>query len=401
MDYADQTSAAGRHLMPDLVRSFALFGIALVNVGVIAYSMDLSYFTGGYRTSLDTGASFLVNSIFMAKSYTLFAFMFGVGFAYQMKSAARAGAAFKARYMRRIIGLFVLGFVHIAFLFSGDILVVYAILGSFLFLFRNTSVKTTVKWGFVFLSIQLLIALLMGVGVQLGMHYAPDDIIAESANMQENAALSLQVFGSGSFAEATTLRVKEWTHAIGFILFVQGFGVFAFFLFGLAAVKSDIIANPKAALWRTFRRICLPIGLSGSVVGAALTLRSDTFLDVTTMWGIALIFIFAPLSSVGYLGLIAKWAARTPGPKEGKIRTFMARGGTATLTAYLMQSLILSFIFNAYGLGLYGKLGAAGCIAIAFGTALFTLMFSSLWRTKFTRGPLESLLRSWTYLGPR
>lgn len=66
-----------------------------------------------------------------------------------------------------------------------------------------------------------------------------------------------------------------------------------------------------------------------------------------------------------------------------------------------MQGLILSLIFNAYGFGLFEQVGAAGCVAIAFGVALFTVIFASLWRTKFKRGPLEYVLRGWTYLGAR
>lgn len=109
----------------------------------------------------------------------------------------------------------------------------------------------------------------------------------------------------------------------------------------------------------------------------------------------AIILLGAPFASLGYLGWLAKWSA---GPMT-KIKIFMARGGTSSLTAYLMQSLILSLIFCAYGLGLYGQIGAAGCIAIAAVTGFVTLAFSSLWRIKFARGPMEYLLRSWTYLG--
>ncbi|MEO1304242.1 MAG: DUF418 domain-containing protein, partial [Pseudomonadota bacterium] len=72
-----------------------------------------------------------------------------------------------------------------------------------------------------------------------------------------------------------------------------------------------------------------------------------------------------------------------------------------SLTAYLMQGLILSLIFNAYGFGLFEQVGAAGAIAIAAATALLTIAFASLWRTRFKRGPLEYILRSWTYLGSR
>jgi uncharacterized protein len=110
-----------------------------------------------------------------------------------------------------------------------------------------------------------------------------------------------------------------------------------------------------------------------------------------------LIMLGAPFSTAGYLGLIAKWA-QTPG---GTFKTFLARGGTASLTAYLLQGLLLSLIFNAYGLGLFEQYGAATCIAIALAVALFSISFTSLWRTKFKRGPLEEVLRRWTYLGER
>ena len=102
-------------------------------------------------------------------------------------------------------------------------------------------------------------------------------------------------------------------------------------------------------------------------------------------------------SSAGYLGLIAKW---TDGPVN-KFKVFMARGGTATLTAYLLQGLFLSVIFNAYGLGLYTKLDAVYCILIALIVAGLTIAFTSLWRKHFERGPFEYGLRRFTYLGNR
>jgi len=113
------------------------------------------------------------------------------------------------------------------------------------------------------------------------------------------------------------------------------------------------------------------------------------------MIGMAVLTLASPFSTAGYLGVIAKWAAGKP----GALKTFMARGGTATLTAYLMQGLLLSLIFNAYGLSLFGQLGAVYCILIALGVGLFTLGFSSIWRLYFTRGPLEAILRAWTYWG--
>ncbi|MEL7231763.1 MAG: DUF418 domain-containing protein, partial [Pseudomonadota bacterium] len=76
-------------------------------------------------------------------------------------------------------------------------------------------------------------------------------------------------------------------------------------------------------------------------------------------------------------------------------------GGTASLTAYLLQGFLFTLVFYEYGLGLYEEIGAAACIGIALIVALFSIAFTSLWRTAFKRGPLEAILRGWTYLGAR
>ena len=171
----------------------------------------------------------------------------------------------------------------------------------------------------------------------------------------------------------------------------------AFFLFGFAAVKSNVISNAQASTWRRFRRTFLPIGLIGSAIGAYVQSLSGEMLNPVSMLGMSLIAFFALFSTAGYLGLIAKWAS---GPAT-KVKLFMARGGTATLTAYLLQGLLLSLIFNAYGLGLFAKLDAVYCILIALAVSVFTIILASLWRAKFARGPFEYGFRKFTYLGNR
>jgi len=253
-------------------------------------------------------------------------------------------------------------------------------------------VAASVEMGTRFAPDEMVVA----ASVEMGTRFAPDEMAVAGAEVLEKAQRSKEIFGGGGFMEAVHRRFYEYGAASPIFIY-QGFGVFGYFLLGLAAVKSGLISNPTAAVWSKFRRFALPIGVLGSGVGGWFFISAETFLSPETMWGMALVGIFAPLSTAGYLGLIAKWAAAAASP----IKTFMARGGTATLSAYLLQSLLLSFIFNNYGLGLFGQLGAATCIAIALAVALFTLVFSSLWRKKFKLGPMEALLRGWTYLGAK
>jgi len=396
MNYLEQSQAAGRHIMPDLVRAFAIFGIVLVNVAYLAFPGETTYHSGGLNSSLDNAAYFGVNALFLFKSYTLFSFMFGAGLAYQMMSAERAGKSFGPRYFRRILGLIILGILHVTLAFVGDILIIYGVLGIFLFFFRNAKLKTLVRVGIAFVILQCVITLFFASAMYAGETFAPDDMAKSAAMMQANIDSAFPVYQDGSFTEIAARRWEDWTGFLFFALPVQGPGVLGFFLLGLAAVRTNVISDPTAKLWSKARRVYLPIGLIISVIGAWFYMSASP-ISASGMMAMGLITVGAPFASYGYLGLIAKWAG---GPMT-KFKLFLARGGTATLTAYLMQSLILSLIFCGYGLGLYGKISAAGCIAIAIAVGIFTICFSSLWRKRFARGPMEALLRSWTYLGKR
>lgn len=397
MSYLQETQEAGREIFPDLARAWALVGIALVNVGVMSWPMMTGYMNGGLVTPADQAAHYAVSALFLLKSYSLFSFMFGVGFAYQMQSAERKGVGFAGRYWRRILGLLAFGLINIAFLFQGDILVMYAILGSILFLFRKTSARLLSGWAIGVYGVQLLLIALMALGAWAGATYGGEEFAEQMQEMEAQGATAAEVYGAGSFADSIAQRFAEWSQVITFGMLMQGIGAFSFFLFGLSAVRRGTIANPSAPFWKRSRHLFLPIGLIISGTGAWFIATGHGMMDPNMMLGMFLIALGSPFSTAGYLGVIAKWAEGPPGP----IKTFFARGGTASLTAYLMQGLLLSLIFNAYGLGLFGQLGAATCIAIAAVVAFFTIAFASLWRTKFKRGPLEYILRSWTYLGSR
>jgi uncharacterized protein len=389
------TQDTRRELLPDLARAAALCGIALVNVGLFAYPATKGYTAEALATPVDQAAWFLVAALFLYKSYTLFSFMFGVGFAQQMASAERDQAGFAGRYARRIIGLLLLGMANIWLLFYGDILVIYAFFGSLLFLFRNASVTRLIRWGRGLYVLQIVITALFALSIWTWSAFAPDELGAELETLAAEAAPSFAAFRSADFATVAAFRMDSWLQDIGFVLALQGFGVIAFFLFGLAAVRDGLLRDPSAPFWQRSRRLYLPIGIALNAIGAWLMVSAENMLDPHEFAGLALITLASPLSTAGYLGLLAAWAEQP----DSALRRFMARAGSASLTAYLLQGVLLSLVFCGYGLGLYGSVSAATCVLIAALAALASLAFCSLWRTRFARGPVESLLRRWTYLG--
>jgi len=378
-----------RQPLPDLIRVWALLGIVLVNVAGFSWPFEQGY-KAPVHTSLDHAVDYAVTLIFTTKSYALFSLMFGASLAFQTVSAKR--------HFRRMSGLFAIGALHASFFFLGDILVLYALLGSLLYAFRSAKPKTLVITGLSFLMAQVIILFLFAGLIYLSQSIEPPtDTQSFESQIQAAKDHALTAFDDGTFLEATHYRASQTPGTVLSFVFSQGFAVFGYFLLGLAIAKEGLIHAPQADFWHKCRWMALPIGLAGNAFAAHFYTSADTIASAQSMIGIGLLTLFAPFSAFGYAGWIAKYAA---GPASA-IKAFLARAGTATLTAYIMQSVILSFIFSAYGLDLYAKLEAAQAITIGLVTGLFTLVFVSVWRKFFARGPMETLLRSWTYLGNR
>jgi uncharacterized protein len=66
-------------------------------------------------------------------------------------------------------------------------------------------------------------------------------------------------------------------------------------------------------------------------------------------------------------------------------------------TNYIMQSLVFTWVFFGYGLGLIGRVSAP--VALAWGLVAFAgqVVFSRWWLARFPFGPLEWLWRRATY----
>jgi uncharacterized protein len=133
--------AAERIAVVDVLRAFALFGI------IVTHSID--GFLAGQPPSdhfmqfgaMDRLVVELERLFTLGKFYTIFSFLFGLSFAIQLRNAEQKGAGFSGRFAWRLAVLALIALVHGAF-FTGDILIVYALLGLLLIPFRNRKTKT-------------------------------------------------------------------------------------------------------------------------------------------------------------------------------------------------------------------------------------------------------------------
>jgi uncharacterized protein len=75
----------------------------------------------------------------------------------------------------------------------------------------------------------------------------------------------------------------------------------------------------------------------------------------------------------------------------------VAAVGQMALTNYLLQSVILGFVFYGYRFGLFGRVGSAAAAGIGILLYIVQVKTSSLWLQHFRFGPFEWLWRSLTY----
>ena len=367
-------TAHARALMPDYLRLIALFGIVIVNVQFIAFP-NLNSITGpAGETFKDAVALWLVNGLALLKTYGLFSFMFGVGVGFLMRSSERLGLPFGRIYRNRMIGLFLIGVVHGCLFFPGDILVIYSLTGSILYLFRNRPAAWLVKVGCTLLILQPIFG--------LPFFFATSEIPVEFSQYEQ------ETLGEGGFFDAAIFRSISFAFTLPLLLTIQGISALGWFCLGLASVKSGMIDKAQHPLWQRARRFCLVPGIFLSLLAAALWSWGPA------VAGEALTLVVAPIVTLGYLGLIAL-ISQAPSP----IMSRFVAAGESSLSIYLGQSIILSSIFSSYGLGLWDAVNRGTASVIALLITVILIIALSIWRTFFRLGPFEWLLRQITYAG--
>ena len=171
----------------DVLRGLALLGIALMNVEYFTAPLaDMASGIAPDARGLDWLADAFVYVFVRGKFWTLFSLLFGMGFAVMLGRAAAAGRGFVPMYLRRTFGLLLIGLVHALLVWSGDILVSYAVTALLLMaLFRNTATTQLWKWGAWIWGV-LLALMLLGSAAMMAMGDAASD--PDAAAMAETMA---------------------------------------------------------------------------------------------------------------------------------------------------------------------------------------------------------------------
>ncbi len=398
MQPASALSAGERIAVVDVLRAYSLFGIIVTHsvTGFLAGPQpgpDFMLFT-----PLDRGVAQAEHLLTFGKFYTIFSFLFGLSFAIQLNNATQKGVPFAGRFTWRLMVLALIALAHGVF-FTGDILIVYVILGLLLIPFRKLKTRTL-----LIISLILVLnipGLLMGSLLLAAPPPTPEQIQANAEMMQNFAQIGVRQFEvkqSGNLAELAYVNYSTGFMTKSFFMFFTGrlWITFGLFLLGMCAGRLEIFRDSDANR-RFFRRLLLPAGVVAAVTTVIAFVRPAGF-QVQSVTDLLTSFSFTlqQLSlSAFYVAAVALLYWRSP--TRGLLPS-LAPAGRMGLTTYLGQTVFGVVMFYGIGFGLLGKVGAAVAVGAAILFFVLQILLAQLWMKRFNLGPVEWLWRSLTQL---
>lgn len=419
---------AGSQRVPalDTLRGLAIFGILIVNVNQLFEPVWIANSPVGLVRDqvLDETVWFFSDAFITDKFLALFSLLFGAGFALQWSRASGDDEQFRRIYRRRLAWLAVFGICHALFLYMADVLVIYALAGSLLFLMRRWSARALLLGGVALWTLTLL--------WQMALHSSGEDTVSLAAQhqvlidaidrtrtagaaasdiVQETArARPLAILLSGSELERALLEHRAFAEGPLGLTLLQRAGFFALLmvytalyllwrtlgLFMIAAglVKLGVLAFDRRAQWVRAAWVGAALGLPLTVLATWLRYVEYQTVGGAPWIGSTLHELAAALLATAIAATVVIWCSTS---RAAPLQRGFAAVGRTALTNYLGQSAIVSLIACWYGLGLYGQLTRAEQFALA--CALFTgqILVSRWWLARYQLGPLEWVWRTLTY----
>ncbi|QHO74404.1 permease [Bradyrhizobium sp. CCBAU 051011] len=354
----------------DALRGIALFGVLAINL-VMGFRVSIfEQFLSAKSAASPVDRvveTILILGIDM-KAFALFSMLFGAGLAIQFERLSASPR--RARLLiRRLAVLLAIGLLHLCLIWYGDILTEYALAGLIVLPFLWGPRWLLACGALSFLALYLLM-----------QAYPPAGLFPATATIASAVAEENRVYATGGFADALALRLRELPLILPLhvYIFPRTIGLF---LLGAYVWRTGLLRTPRQGLM-------FSIAAVGIVLGATLTILSHVrgllFSDAS---GTILLALGYAAAIIGIANL-----------KSGKMLLgWAAPLGRMAFTSYLAQSLIFGWIFYGYGLGLFGRLGAASALAIGIAVYVGQVLFSAWWLRRYRYGPVEWLWRTLMY----
>ena len=392
-----------RHISLDAMRGFAVMGILAMNIIGFAmpewaYVSPAAYGTGTLADQIAWAFSFIFID---GKMRGLFSLLFGASMMLIIDRATAKGESAAQVHYRRMAWLAMFGLAHYFFIWAGDILFLYAIIGMIAFRFRNWPPARLIKVALIIFAVGLAIWGIQFGGLQVFQYFAtrPDasaDTARQFREMMASTDLAFDIapdlaLHRGSYAAIVMDKMDEWSTPLMSVV-QSASETLPLMMIGMAMQKSGFLTGAwGAADYRRWAMRMLPVGLLLTLVLAVWMVAVDfdriAVLAVFYFWG----GVPRMMLTIGYAALLIMLIDRY---RNHMMLARVAAAGRAAFSNYLGTSIVMTTIFYGYGFGLFGNVGRAGLWLFVLGAWAVMLLWSKPWLMKFHYGPLEWLWRS-------
>jgi uncharacterized protein len=414
----ERSQAKNRIEMLDVLRGFALLGILLMNIlgfGMVYHAYANPGFDLTSALSLNkvvwVGMELTVEGAMRA----LFSILFGAGVLLFTTgdSAKSAGIHYRRMFWLLLFGLF----DAFILLWSGDILITYAIAGCLLFLIKRWSPRALL----ICTGILLLITSLFHGATNMGLaktQIAYEQVEAAAntetlpAKVRNDAMIWEEVLADvapdqtaindeiaqrgGSYASAFAWNAEKMQEILLYgVPFFLIWDVLIMMLLGMYLFRIGVLQGDRSpAFYKRLALVGFALGLAINAyeISAAHT---SQFSLLSTLPQMQITYHWGRLGmALGYIGLFG-WLCHSD--LGTALKTALAAVGRMALSNYLLQSAICLILFTGLGFGLVGTLQRATLYVIVALIWLAQIIFSLWWLARFRFGPAEWLWRYLTY----
>ncbi|MGD8777890.1 MAG: DUF418 domain-containing protein [Ignavibacteria bacterium] len=282
------------------------------------------------------------------------------------------------------------GFINSAF-YEGDILSIYAVMGFFLIPVTKLSNKA-VFWIALILMLQPYEWINFFTALQ-----NPDMQIADPVSWSYFGKASEYIPGDsiiqtwfGNLTNGKT-AVLYWTWEQGRV-----FQTLSLFMFGILAGRKYLFVSSKENI--SFWAKTLIVASILFIVLYIIKLNLGDWIDSKA--------VHRPLETIEtsytnmafMIVLVSGFFLLFQTQVSYRVLNKFSPLGCMSLSNYIMQSIIGSFIYYGFGLGLYQYTGATYSLMIGIILAILQGLFSAWWMRRYKRGPLETIWHKATWV---
>lgn len=377
----------------DALRGFAVLAIILVH--------NLEHFIfpvypdpasqPEWLNILDEGVFSVTFSLFAGKAYAIFSLLFGFTFYIQYTNQQIKGKDFGYRFLWRLLLLTIFATLNAAFFPAGDVLLLFCVVGLFLFLVRKWSDKAVLVTAIILLLQPVewfhYIASLFNPEYTLP-NLGVGDMYKEVAEYTKEGNFWKFIWGNVTLGQKASLF---W--AIGAGRFLQTAGLF---MLGLLIGRKQLFVTSDNNTRFWVKALIVSAILFCPLYQLKVTLydNSDAVMIKQTV-GVILDmwqkFAFTAVLVSSFVLLYQKESFK-------KLTSGLRFYGKMSLTNYISQSILGAIIYFPFGLYLAPYCGYTVSLLIGFVLFLLQVSFCKWWLKRHKQGPLEGIWHKLTWI---